>query len=586
MTYKTPGIYTEDISSFPPTITEVETAIPVFIGYTEKTEIQGASLINKPVELQSLEEYRETFGGAVAQTFVVELEEKSSNLPKTLVFDKKENPYLMDPAMALFYANGGGRCYVVSIGTYTNTLKRSDFEAGLEATRRVEEITLVIIPEAVKLEANDQYTLYDRILDHCSRFNNRFAIFDVRPDDLDAFGFRNGIGTHGLSYGAAYYPHLQTSLLYTYQEKGIKFKNSILDGKNLEQLIRFRSVLDRNNELNKVKNRIAEIRDGFEKEHSLWQLRKVLQEMKTGLKLVSESVKLVQRAVDFKDALDAVEQWIEEAKNLSHDGRVGAPGHQKQIEKLWNALVDDDGFGFPALTTVSAKIVKETGTELGFDQNAKEKFQELFTDRFLGEVYDLLRKKYRLMPPSPALAGIYAQVDTGRGVWKAPANVPIEGIIAPAVRLTLDQNNNLNEHQTGKSVNAIRAFTGRGTLVWGARTLEGNSNEWRYIPVRRFFNVVEKSCKQATFQFVFEPNNAQTWMKVKAMLDNYLRAQWRAGALMGKETDEAFFVKVGLGETMTQEDVNNGRMIIEIGMAAVRPAEFIILRFSHKMLEN
>jgi uncharacterized protein len=116
--------------------------------------------------------------------------------------------------------------------------------------------------------------------------------------------------------------------------------------------------------------------------------------------------------------------------------------------------------------------------------------------------------------------------------------------------------------------------------------LDGNSNEWRYIPVRRFFNMVEDSVKNASGRYVFEPNDANTWVKVKAMIENFLTTQWRAGALMGSKPEEAFFVSVGLGKTMTSVDVLEGKMIVEIGMAVVRPAEFIILRFSHKMMES
>jgi len=123
-------------------------------------------------------------------------------------------------------------------------------------------------------------------------------------------------------------------------------------------------------------------------------------------------------------------------------------------------------------------------------------------------------------------------------------------------------------------------------MVWGARTLAGNDNEWRYISVRRFFNMVEESTKNATERFVFEPNDRNTWIRVKSMIENYLTQQWKAGALMGTTTREAYFVKVGLGETMTELDIWEGRMIVEIGMAVVRPAEFIILRFMHKMLQE
>jgi phage tail sheath protein FI len=177
-------------------------------------------------------------------------------------------------------------------------------------------------------------------------------------------------------------------------------------------------------------------------------------------------------------------------------------------------------------------------------------------------------------------------VDSNRGVWKSPANVSLNRVSAPTVSIERSEQDGLNVSDTGKSINAIRFFNGKGVLIWGARTLDGNSNEWRYISVRRFFNMVEESVKKATEPFVFEPNNANTWVKVKAMIENFLTLQWRSGALMGAKASDAFYVKVGLGETMTEDDVLNGKMIVEIGMAAVRPAEFIILRFSHKMIES
>jgi phage tail sheath protein FI len=191
------------------------------------------------------------------------------------------------------------------------------------------------------------------------------------------------------------------------------------------------------------------------------------------------------------------------------------------------------------------------------------------------------------LPPSPAMAGVYAKVDADRGVWKAPANVPLVAVIKPTVEFSNVENDAMNVDSTaGKSVNAIRPFTGRGTLVWGARTLAGNDNEWRYVSVRRFFNFVEESVKKATGQFTFEPNDANTWVKVQSMIENFLTVQWRAGALQGIKPEHAFYVAVGLGKTMTPLDILEGRMIVEIGMAVVRPAEFIILRFSHKLAES
>jgi phage tail sheath protein FI len=162
----------------------------------------------------------------------------------------------------------------------------------------------------------------------------------------------------------------------------------------------------------------------------------------------------------------------------------------------------------------------------------------------------------------------------------------VNGIYDVTHFITDDEQGPMNiDPGPGKSVNAIRPFNGKGILVWGARTLDGNSSEWRYISVRRFFIMVEESTKKATAHFVFEPNDANTWTKIRAMIENYLTLLWRDGALAGSKPEQAFFVKCGLGQTMTAQDILDGKLIVEIGMAAVRPAEFIILRFMHKLQE-
>ena len=211
-----------------------------------------------------------------------------------------------------------------------------------------------------------------------------------------------------------------------------------------------------------------------------------------------------------------------------------------------------------------------------------QKFPELGlklrTARMRDKPEEFVRKALRL--------GLYAAVDNERGVWKAPANVSITAVKGPTVNITHEDQEDLNvDTEAGKSVNAIRAFTGKGPMIWGSRTLAGNDNEWRYVPIRRFFNMVEESVKKATAQFVFEPNDANTWVKVRAMIENFLSLQWRAGALAGAKQEQAFYVRVGLGQTMTAQDILNGYMHVEIGMAVVRPAEFIILKFSHKLQE-
>ncbi len=233
-------------------------------------------------------------------------------------------------------------------------------------------------------------------------------------------------------------------------------------------------------------------------------------------------------------------------------------------------VLDDDSV---TVTVGGAdKTLTEVATESQEDYNQIRKF--------------LQANARATLPASPAVAGIYAKVDRQRGVFKAPANVPLSMVKRPSIDMTNDLNGRLNvDPGSGKSINVVRTFTGKGTLVWGSRTLAGSDNEWRYVPVRRFFNFVEESVKKATEPFVFEPNDANTWVRVRAMIENFLILQWRDGALAGSKPEQAFYVKVGLGETMTAQDILEGRLIVEIGMAAVRPAEFIILRFAHKLQE-
>jgi phage tail sheath protein FI len=220
----------------------------------------------------------------------------------------------------------------------------------------------------------------------------------------------------------------------------------------------------------------------------------------------------------------------------------------------------------------------------------KENIEKLLQENnpIYANLVSAVKKEGIVLPPSAAIAGVYAATDNERGVWVAPANRSLNSVVLDQkVNVTAEDQANLNVDVTaGKSINAIRSFTGKGTLVWGARTLAGNSNEWRYIPVRRLFNMVEESVKKATEFVVFEPNDKNTWVRTKAMIENFLNQIWRAGGLAGAKAEHAYIVKVGLGETMTSLDILEGRMIIEIHMAAVRPAEFIILRFMHKLQES
>lgn len=195
---------------------------------------------------------------------------------------------------------------------------------------------------------------------------------------------------------------------------------------------------------------------------------------------------------------------------------------------------------------------------------------------------------------SVAMAGVYARVDRERGVWKAPANVALSGV--SGLQATgihgrdvwmqpIRVDDALNATLVDAKVNALREFRGQGVQVWGARTQVAPSNKaWRYVPVRRLFNAVERDARAAMQTAVFEPNNAPTWESIRGALNNYLYALWRQGALQGDTPEQAYFVQVGLGTTMTQADIDNGNMVVKVGLAAVRPAEFIILELTQHVV--
>jgi phage tail sheath protein FI len=208
------------------------------------------------------------------------------------------------------------------------------------------------------------------------------------------------------------------------------------------------------------------------------------------------------------------------------------------------------------------------------------------TSTLYPKIMDEARGLMNVMPPSAAMAGLYTMVDNTRGVWKAPANVSVAGVIKPAVEISHGDQEDLNVTTAGKSINAIRSFIGEGALVWGARTLDGNSLDWRYINVRRTMIMLEESCRIAAKAMVFEPNVGNTWVTIKSMISNFLTGIWKRGGLAGAVPDDAFSVQVGLGETMTPEDILEGILRVTVLVAISRPAEFIEITFQQQMQKS
>lgn len=497
---KTPGVYIVEKSAFPNSVVEVATAVPAFIGYTEKADNKGKSLSNQPWRITSMAEFNNYFGfGPVPQfTFAAAAAPAPSSFSLAgtgYALEQAAGKYLLYYSMLLFFQNGGGPCYIVSIGNYKDTIDPDKLKGGVDLLVKEQEPTMVVIPDAVLLKQADCIGVQQHMLDHSGNvMKNRFAVLDMsdgfRPRQDPAGDpvatFRNSLGINFLNYGAAYYPWVNTTIT---QAKDLSYGNMDAAGQTLLQAL-LKGELNIDNQPDNKKQQLQDIVDGIAK--------------------------------------------------------ADAPTDEKAM--LHKSLI--------ALSPLYNQILTEMANQLN------------------------------LLPPSAAVAGVYTKVDNNRGVWKAPANVSLNSVVSPSVNITHGDQEDLNVTPQGKSINAIRTFVGEGTLVWGARTLDGNSLDWRYINVRRTMIMLEESVRLAAKAYVFEPNVANTWVTIKSMIRNFLTGIWKKGGLAGASPDDAFAVFVGLGETMTPEDILEGILRVTVLVAISHPAEFIEITFQQQMQKS
>ncbi len=547
-TRRTPGVYITELAAFPPSIVGVQTAVPAFIGYTEKAEISGKQVFLKPIKIGSMADYEAIFGGAYKAIYKIEPVTNQvlidANKYDFKVFDPNETPnpspapptpptmkfynlkqvadthFNLYNSMRLFYANGGGTCYVVSVKTYeqTGTVEGADLLEGLKAMKEQVGPTMLAIPDAVLLplstppvgeqppQSSEFKDVIREMLKQCSDLQDRVALLDVYGTqyidqtvqthlvtlDNVIFNFRKEVGDTALNYGMAYFPFLDTTVIPVSDFDYTNF-NDTSDASNLALL---KTILTWENE---------------------------------------------------------------------------------------NLYFDKDGNATPRSIAVQADINQITLTTLTATEVTKLNQNLNAAIPLLGDVLRIIVAKNDRLPPSGAMAGIYTFVDSTRGVWNAPANIPLNAVAKTTFKLNDDLQGDLNVPVNGKAVNAIRELVGRGPVVWGARTLDGNSNDYRYIQVRRTLIYIEQSIKSALNTFVFAPNDGNTWVTVTSMVSNFLQGVWSSGGLMGATASDAFTVQCGLGSTMTGLDILNGYMIVQVTLQMIRPAEFIELTFKQKM---
>lgn len=542
--FKTPGVYVNEVQKFPPSVAQVETAVPSFIGYTEQAVDGVNSLKLLPKKITSMVEFETHFGGANKES--IELQDTKE---KGLTLLKPKVKFLMYYSLQMYFANGGGPCYIISVGDYTNGVEKAKLKDGLDASDDVQESTLVIFPDATSLTDEEQfYAIYQDALSQAAQLKNRFVILDTylsesnTENELNSLNtveyLREKIGSN--IHAAAYFPHLKTVMNYAFDEKTTIIHKGLQTGGNL-------FFNDAITELNQLQAQVT----GANQE--------LLQDL---LAEVIATIEEVNETADVKISLiNAV------LLQGDFDERTVA---ESELTTVINALKNN-------LQTAEDKKGDAEG----------KKLEDLKVSNSI--LYNQIKKEIEalkvILPPSSTMAGIYAKVDSTKGVWKAPANVGVNYVISTTEKISDEEQKELNVHATGKSINAIRTFTGKGTLVWGARTFD-SSGDWRYISVRRLFDMVEESVKNATLKFLYDPNDANTWVKVKAMIENYLNQLWMNGALAGSTPEQAYYVNIGLDKTMSSQEILAGIMNVQIGMAAVRPAEFIVLNFSHKLQES
>lgn len=631
LTKKTPGVFVEEISKFPPSIAEVATAIPAFIGYTAiaKAKTNG-DLHLVPTRITSLLEYETYFGTAQNEEGITVDVLADGTIVVNRPSDNDKSPFLMYYSMQMFFANGGGPCYITSVGQYVTAedpadvvtgVTRSELEKGLAEIKKQDEPTLLLFPDVTSLVSSDLNALYTLALDQCVELQDRFVIMETRTDESTSVdNLRNGLPSeeNRLKYGAVYYPFLQTILNYQYLDADVNVSDAVTPTskaqvttiKNSITTTALDDLIDQLEAKRAAVNALTGAGEDAAAEAEIAPVTAlatdIVAEMK-GLETKLGSIpSIVNLAIsqnptldaeDLEDASDAVTVWKDTYLSTTISPIEGYVQTLAGLNTKVAILAQIDNIigklkiGGTRLDVRVGTLIANPGllqtviTELTDFVNATLAGYKLTNNAMYNRIKAELSRVGLILPPAASVAGIYARVDAANGVWTAPANASISYVTGPSRFIDNQVQDNLNVSTTGKSVNAIRSFTGRGTLVWGARTLAGNSNEWRYVPVRRFFNMVEESARKATEQFVFQGNNANTWVKIKGMIEAYLTQQWKAGALTGAKPEQAFYVSVGLGQTMTAQDILEGKMIIQIGMAVVRPAEFIVLEFSHKMQE-
>ena len=518
--YTTPGVYIDEVNGFPNSVVPVATAVPAFIGYTPKAEYEGKSYYNKPQKITSFAEFQAFY---MLDNPAPPADPVSQYSPEYYLVEQKEEPTSGE--------------YITIDGSYYS-----------------------ILPDPSTI-----YYLY-----------NSIRLF-----------YQNGGGdAYIVAVGG-------------YGEPG---KSPMTDPAD--------QIINPNVKLTDLQAGLALLKNEQEPTMYICPEATLLSVADNGTLMQSMLLQAteMQTAVCIFDVIGGRDpnpvtytQGIESFRNnVGVDGlKYGAAYYPF----VGTTIMGADEINY---TNLFGGDVKKLGAILSPSGNpnaSAEKILEMiekppanpmttsqYQDALLtasptySAIIQQVLAQANLLPPSGGMAGVYTVTDNQRGVWQAPANTNIVGVDSLPIRLSNSQQADLNvDAVSGKSVNAIRVFPGQGILVWGARTLDGNSLDWRYISVRRTVTFLEQSAKQAARAYVFESNDPTTWAAIKSAISSFLAGVWKEGGLQGASAAEAFDVDIGLGSTMTGEDLLNGILRVTITVAVIRPADFIVISFEQQM---
>ncbi|SMP13285.1 phage tail sheath family protein [Chryseobacterium profundimaris] len=568
----TPGVSVEEISKLPHSVSLIDTAIPVFIGYTEFTPEEHT----EPLSISSLMEYEKYFGKAKKES--IQLRDKENKEIEIIAPDAQ---FLMYYSLQMYFANGGGPCQILSAGNYTaGIVELSALSTGLNKINNSEEPILIIFPDAVSLPETDFYTIYNQTIAKIeSTAKNGFVIVDTYYGNSSIqSNNRNTIANLRenivlTTHAAAYFPHITTILNYTFDETLTPIVHAGLQNEGQASAVFYAGEIA------------------------------ALGELKA-----QASAEILNQPVDALVLADLLSQAIAIAEEINEtaDETSGQPLDAKAdlvhaieeakavLEAIYDGTIDDfvipDNLEaetpvfsgeFDALIDAILSVKDEAGAADGKILKSLESSNSALYNQIKKEISSLKV----VLPPSSAIAGVYGRIDSTRGAWKAPANVSLNYVVSPTEKVSDHEQSDMNVNDAG-SVNAIRTFTGKGTLVWGARTMDAREkteddeeNIWKYINVRRYYDMIKLSISRALTDgnFINEPNISQTWLRAKAMIENFLHQQWIDGGLAGSNSKEAYHVEVS-GDILKPKTMN-----VTVEIALVRPAEFIVLNFSHTL---